>query len=75
MRQKHFFDEIKHKSRELGFDDFGVTDLKNFGAGDLLEIYDEKEKNFFIPMDKNNIVSVDIVNKIIITDPLLGLID
>jgi len=26
-------------------------------------------------MDKNNIVSVDIVNKIIITDPLLGLID
>ena len=59
------------KNKFLGI----VKDLKNFGAGDLLEIYDEKKKNFFIPMDKNNIVSVDIVNKIIITDPLLGLID
>ena len=59
------------KNKFLG----SVKDLKNFGAGDLLEIYDGKKKNFFIPMDKNNIVSVDIVNKIIITDPLLGLID
>ena len=39
------------------------------------EISNKKKKNFFIPMDKNNIVSIDIVNKIIITDPLLGLID
>ena len=30
MEQKHLFDEIKHKSVELGFDDFGITDLKNF---------------------------------------------
>ena len=28
MKQKHIFDEIKYKSKELGFDDFGVTDLK-----------------------------------------------
>ena len=27
MEQKHLFDEIKHKSVELGFNDFGVTDL------------------------------------------------
>ena len=30
MNQKNFFDEIKRKSAELGFDEFGVTDLKNF---------------------------------------------
>ena len=30
MEKKHLFDEIKHKSVELGFDDFGITDLKNF---------------------------------------------
>ena len=30
MIQKHFFDEIKYKSLELGFDVFGVTDLENF---------------------------------------------
>ena len=30
MDQKYFFDDIKLKSLELGFDDFGVTDLENF---------------------------------------------
>ena len=30
MKQKNIFDEIKYKSAELGFDGFGVTDLKNF---------------------------------------------
>ena len=30
MYQKQFFEQIKIKSAELGFDEFGVTDLKNF---------------------------------------------
>ncbi|MEC8100595.1 MAG: tRNA epoxyqueuosine(34) reductase QueG [Pseudomonadota bacterium] len=30
MNQKHFFKEIKAKSAELGFEEFGVTDLENF---------------------------------------------
>ena len=29
MYQKHFLEEIKTKSVELGFDEFGVTDLEN----------------------------------------------
>ena len=30
MNQKHFLEEIKTKSAELGFDEFGVTNLENF---------------------------------------------
>ncbi len=30
MNQKHFLEEIKNKSFELGFDEFGITDLENF---------------------------------------------
>ena len=30
MNQKHFLEEIKTKSVELGFDKFGITDLENF---------------------------------------------
>ena len=30
MNQKHFLEEIKTKSIELGFDEFGITDLENF---------------------------------------------
>ena len=62
---------INTKNKILG----SVIDLKNFGAGDLLEVHDKKKKNFFVPMDKNNLVSVDIINKTIIIDPLYGLID
>ena len=30
MYQKHFLEQIKTKSAELGFDEFGITDLDNF---------------------------------------------
>ena len=30
MNQKHFLEQIKAKSAELGFDEFGITDLQNF---------------------------------------------
>ncbi len=40
MYQKHFLEQIKTKSAELGFDEFGVTDLENF------EFYSSKIKEF-----------------------------
>ena len=30
MYQKHFLEQIKTKSTELGFEEFGITDLENF---------------------------------------------
>ena len=35
MRQRSLFDEIKSKSLELGFDEFGITDLENFEFNSL----------------------------------------
>ena len=52
-----------------------VVDIKNFGAGDLVEIINKEKKLFYIPMNKENIVSVDLDNKTIIIDPIKGLFD
>ena len=63
--------KIKHNNGEgLGM----VTDVNNFGAGDLIEtIYHNKK--IYIPMNKENIISVDIEKKIIVVDPIKGIID
>ena len=52
-----------------------VKNLDNFGAGDLLEVQNSKNKKFYIPFDKNNLISIDLDKKIIITDPLDGIMD
>lgn len=51
-----------------------VTDVNNFGAGDLLETT-YNDKKIYIPMNKENIISVNIENKIIVVDPIKGIID
>ena len=52
-----------------------VEDIKNFGAGDLMEINNPNKKNFYIPMNKENLISVDTNKKIIIVDPIEGLLE
>ena len=50
-----------------------VISVDNFGAGDLLEtIY--KNKKIYIPLD-DNVMSVDLEKKIILVDPIKGIID
>lgn len=62
---------INNEKKNLGM----IVDIKNFGAGDLMEINRENSKIFFIPMNNENLISVDLKNKIIIADPISGLID
>ena len=51
-----------------------VINVDNFGAGDLIEtIY--KENNIYIPLNDENILSVNIENKKIIVKPLKGIIN
>lgn len=51
-----------------------VISVDNFGAGDLLEtIY--KGKKIYIPMNKDNVLSVNIDIKKIIISPIKGVID
>ncbi|MDC0195228.1 PRC-barrel domain-containing protein, partial [Alphaproteobacteria bacterium] len=62
---------LNKKNHFLGL----VEDIKNFGAGDLLDIHNDGKKNFYIPMDDDNLVNVDLLTKIIIVDPIDGLLD
>ena len=51
-----------------------VISVDNFGAGDLLEtIY--KDKKIYIPLNNDNVVSVDLEKKIIFVNPIKGIID
>ena len=52
-----------------------VINVQNFGAGDLIEIKNQNQKKFYIPANKDNIVSTNIQKKIIIVDPMSGLLD
>ena len=68
-------DLIDCKIMHINGNDLGeVIDVDNFGAGDLLETT-YKNKKIYIPMNKENVVSVDIEKKIIIVDPIQGVID
>ena len=51
-----------------------VISVDNFGAGDLIEtIY--KENNIYIPLNDENVLSVNIENKKIIVKPIKGIIN
>ena len=51
-----------------------VISVDNFGAGDLIEtIY--KENNIYIPLNDENVLSVNIKNKKIIVNPIKGIIN
>mgnify|MGYP006229065287 CR=1 FL=1 len=52
-----------------------VEDIKDFGAGNLIEIKNSDKKSFYIPMNKENLISIDKNNKIITVDPIEGLLD
>ena len=62
---------IDIKKNTLGI----VEDIKNFGAGDLIEINHPDKKNFYIPMNEDNLIKININEKNIIVDPILGLLD
>ena len=51
-----------------------VMSVKNFGASDLLETK-ISNNTFYIPMNKDNLVSVDMDKKKIIANPMKGIID
>ena len=51
-----------------------VVSVENFGASDLLETK-INNKIFYIPMNKDNLVSVNLDNKEIIVNPIKGIID
>ena len=51
-----------------------VIDIKNYGAGDMFEIK-LNNKNYLIPFNKENIISIDLKNKEITSNPIPGILD
>ena len=51
-----------------------VIAIENFGAGDLIET-NYKNKNIYIPLNYENIVSVDLEKKTITINPMKGILD
>jgi len=51
-----------------------VINVDNFGAGDLIEVK-VNDKSIYIPMDKENLISVDLDSKKIVVNPIEGIID
>ena len=52
-----------------------IIDIKNFGAGDLIEIINNSKKTFYIPMNEDNLINVDIDKKKILVNPIKGLLE
>ena len=51
-----------------------VISVENFGAGDLLETM-YKNKKIYIPLNNDNVVCINIEKKIVIVNPIKGIID
>ena len=52
-----------------------IINIDNFGAGDLIKIKKTNNKSFYIPMNEENIVKVDIKNKLVIVNPIKGILN
>ncbi len=59
------------KNKLLG----NIINIDNFGAGDLIKIKKTNNRSFYIPMNKNNIVKVDIKKKLVIVNPIKGILN
>ena len=51
-----------------------VITVDNFGAGDLLQI-NFREKKIYIPLNDDNVVSIDVKKKKITVNPIKGIIE
>ena len=52
-----------------------IINIDNFGAGDLIKIKKNNNKSFYIPMNDENIVKVDIKKKLVIVNPIKGILN
>tara|TARA_B100000579_G_scaffold106783_1_gene85059 strand:- start:298 stop:804 length:507 start_codon:yes stop_codon:yes gene_type:complete len=51
-----------------------VISVDNFGAGDLIEVKMNRRK-IYIPLDKDNLISVNIESKEILVNPIKGVLN
>ena len=74
--QFYIFDLINCEVKTLKNDLLGnIINIDNFGAGDLIKIKKTDNKSFYIPMNEDNIVKVDIKKKLVIVNPIKGILN
>ena len=74
--QFYVFDLINCKVKTINNKLLGnIINIDNFGAGDLINIKKTNNKSFYIPMNEENIVKVDIKKKLVIVNPIKGILD
>ena len=64
------FDIYHLNGKKIG----SLINIENFGAGDLLELK-TSTKSVYIPMNKENLVSINVSKKKIIVNPIKGIIN
>ena len=52
-----------------------IINIDNFGAGDLIKIKKNNNKSFYIPMNEDNVVKVDLKKKLVIVNPIKGILN
>ena len=52
-----------------------INRIDNFGAGDLINVKPLKGNDFYIPMNKDNIVSIDLKKNIVVIHPIKGILN
>lgn len=61
---------ITKNNQFLGY----VKNIENYGSDDLIKIYNKNKKEILLPVNNENIVSINLEKKIIITDPIKGIL-
>ena len=73
--QFYIFDLINCEVKTLNDNLLGkIIKIDNFGAGDLIKVKKTSNKIFYIPMNGENIVKIDIKNKLVVANPIKGII-
>ena len=74
--QIYAFDLINCEVKTLKDDLLGeIINIDNFGAGDLINVKKPNGKKFYVPMNEENIVKIDTKKRIVIVNPIKGILN
>ena len=51
-----------------------INRIDNFGAGDLISVKPLKGKDFYVPMDEDNVISINLKKHIVVINPMKGIL-
>jgi len=74
--QFYVFDLINCKVKTINNNLLGsIINIDNFGAGNLINIKKTNNQSFYIPMNEDNIVKIDTKKRLVIVNPIKGILD